>query len=211
MASGELLDRTRETQLRSEQPAEGGTMVSTGEIKRGMTIELDGNLYQIVEFQHIKMGRGSAQVRMKLRNVRRGDLIEKTFQAGDRFARARLDHRDVQYMYHDGDLYHFMDTKTYDQVALDADQLGDAVNYLTDGMVVTLNEYESEPIGVDLPPSVVMTVTSVEFGLKGDTATGANKPATLESGLKVNVPLFVNQGDKIKVDTRTGEYIERAS
>jgi elongation factor P len=186
-------------------------MVSTGEIKRGMTIELDGNLYQIVEFQHIKMGRGSAQVRMKLRNVRRGDLIEKTFQAGDRFARARLDHRDVQYMYHDGDLYHFMDTKTYDQVALNGDQLGDGVNYLTDGMVVTLNEYESEPIGVDLPPSVVLTVKSVEFGLKGDTATGANKPATLESGLKVNVPLFVNQGDKIRVDTRTGEYIERAS
>ena len=186
-------------------------MVSTGEIKRGMTIELDGNLYQIVEFQHIKMGRGSAQVRMKLRNVRRGDLIEKTFQAGDRFARARLDHRDVQYMYNDGDLYHFMDTKTFDQVALDADQLGEGVNYLSDGMVVTLNEYEGEPIGVDLPPSVVMTVTSVEFGLKGDTATGANKPATLESGLKVNVPLFVNQGDKIKVDTRTGEYIERAS
>jgi len=104
-------------------------MVSTGEIKRGMTIELDGTLYQIVEFQHIKMGRGSAQVRMKLRNVRRGDLIEKTFQAGDRFARARLDHRDVQYMYHDGDLYHFMDTKTFDQVALDADQLGDCLLY----------------------------------------------------------------------------------
>ncbi|HTJ61060.1 MAG TPA: elongation factor P [Candidatus Saccharimonadales bacterium] len=192
-------------------PPEADRMVSTGEIKRGMTIELDGNLYQIVEFQHIKMGRGSAQVRMKLRNVRRGDLIEKTFQAGDRFARARLDHRDVQYMYHDGDLYHFMDTKTYDQVALNGDQLGDGVNYLTDGMVVTLNEYESEPIGVDLPPSVVLTVKSVEFGLKGDTATGANKPATLESGLKVNVPLFVNQGDKIRVDTRTGEYIERAS
>ena len=173
-------------------------MVSTGEIKRGMTIELDGTLYQIVEFQHIKMGRGSAQVRMKLRNVRRGDLIEKTLAIG--LSRPWF-----------GDLYHFMDTKTFDQVALDADQLADAVNYLTDGMVVTLNEYESEPIGVDLPPSVVMTVTSVEFGLKGDTATGANKPATLESGLRVDVPLFVNQGDKIKVDTRTGEYIERAS
>jgi elongation factor P len=211
MASSERFDSAQAAQLRGDDPAPAERMVSTGEIKRGMTIELDGNLYQIVEFQHIKMGRGSAQVRMKLRNVRRGDLIEKTFQAGDRFARARLDHRDVQYMYHDGDLYHFMDTKTFDQVALDADQLGDAINYLTDGMVVTLNEYEAEPIGVDLPPSVVLTVTSVEFGLKGDTATGANKPATLESGLKVNVPLFVNQGDKIKVDTRTGEYIERAS
>jgi len=186
-------------------------MVSTGEIKRGMTIELEGVLYQIVEFQHIKMGRGSAQVRMKLRNVRRGDLIEKTFQAGDRFARARMDHRSVQYQYHDGDLYHFMDTATFDQIALDATQLGDAVEYLTDGMVLTLNEYEGDPIGVEMPASIVLTVTSVEFGIKGDTATGATKPATLESGLKVTVPLFVQQGDKIKVDTRTGEYIERAS
>jgi elongation factor P len=186
-------------------------MVSTGEIKRGMTIELEGILYQIVEFQHIKMGRGSAQVRMKLRNVRRGDLIEKTFQAGDRFARARMDHRSVQYQYHDGDLYHFMDTATFDQVALDATQLGEAVDYLTDGMVLTLNEYEGDPIGVEMPASIVLTVTSVEFGIKGDTATGATKPATCESGLKVNVPLFVQQGDKIKVDTRSGEYIERAS
>lgn len=186
-------------------------MVSTGEIKRGMTIELEGILYQIVEFQHIKMGRGSAQVRMKLRNVRRGDLIEKTFQAGDRFARARMDHRSVQYQYHDGDLYHFMDTATFDQIALDATQLGDAVDYLTDGMVLTLNEYEGDPIGVEMPASIVLTVTSVEFGIKGDTATGATKPATLESGLEVHVPLFVQQGDKIKVDTRTGEYIERAS
>jgi len=185
-------------------------MISTGEIKRGITIELDGVLYQIVEFQHIKMGRGSAQVRMKLRNVRRGDLIEKTFQAGDRFARARLDHRNVQYLYKDGDHYHFMDTNSFDQIALSADQLGDAVNYLTDGMVVTLSEYEGDPIGVELPASVVLKVTEVEFGLKGDTATGANKPATLETGLRVNVPLFVNQGDKIKVDTRTGEYLERA-
>ena len=185
-------------------------MVSTGEIKRGMTIELEGTLYQIVEFQHIKLGRGSAQVRMKLRNVRRGDLIEKTFQAGDRFARARLDHRNVQYQYHDGDLYHFMDTSTFDQVALDATQLGDAVNYLTDGMVVILNEYEGDPIGVDMPASVVLKIVSCEPGLKGDTASGANKPATLESGLKVNVPLFINEGDKIKVDTRSGEYIERA-
>ncbi len=185
-------------------------MISAGEIKRGMTIELDGVLYQIVEFQHIKLGRGSAQMRMKLRNVRKGDLVEKTFQANDRYQRARLDHRNVQFMYKDGTHYHFMDTKTYDQIALDADQLGDAVNYLTDGMEVTLNEYEGDPIGVDMPASIVMTVASTDFGLKGDTATGATKPATLESGLKVNVPLFVKAGDRIKVDTRTGEYLERA-
>jgi elongation factor P len=185
-------------------------VISTGEIKRGITIELDGQLYQIVEFQHIKMGRGSAQVRMKLRNVRKGDLIEKTVQAGERFQRARLDHRTVQFMYKDATHFNFMDTKTYDQIALDAEQLGDAVNYLTDGMEVTLNEYEGEPIGVDMPASVVIKVASTDFGLKGDTATGATKPATLESGLKVNVPLFVNAGDRIKVDTRTGEYLERA-
>ncbi len=185
-------------------------MISTGEIKRGITVEIDGQLYQIVEFQHIKMGRGSAQVRMKLRNVRRGDLIEKTVQAGERFQRARLDHRTVQFMYRDGEHYYFMDTSTYDQLPLDAAKLGDAVDYLTDGMQVTLNEYQGEPIGVDLPASVVLAVTSTEVGLKGDTATGASKPATLETGLRVNVPLFVNTGDKIKVDTRSGEYLERA-
>ena len=185
-------------------------MISTGEIKRGMTIELDGNLYQVVEFQHIKLGRGSAQMRMKLRNVRKGDLIERTFQAGDRFQRARLDHRNVQYMYKDGTHFHFMDTASYDQIALDEDQLGDAVNYLTDGMTAVLNEYEGSPIGVDLPASVVLKVTDTDLGLKGDTATGATKPATVETGLRVNVPLFVERGDKIKVDTRTGEYLERA-
>lgn len=185
-------------------------MISTGEIKRGITVEIDGQLYQIIEFQHIKMGRGSAQVRMKLRNVRKGDTIEKTVQAGERFQRARLDHRAVQYMYTDGTLYYFMDTKTYDQFPLDSEHLGDAVSYLVDGMEVTLSEYQGEPIGVELPASVVMKVVSTDIGLKGDTATGATKPATMESGLRVNVPLFVNTGDKIKVDTRTGEYLERA-
>lgn len=185
-------------------------MISTGEIKRGITVEIDGTLYQIVEFQHIKMGRGSAQVRMKLRNVRRGDLIEKTVQAGDRFQRARLDHRNVQFMYKDASHYHFMDTASYDQLALDEELLGDAVNYLSDGMVVQLSEYEGEAIGVELPASVILAVSEVEFGIKGDTATGATKPATLETGLRVNVPLFVSQGDKIRVDTRSGEYLERA-
>jgi len=185
-------------------------MISTGEIKRGITIELDRTLYQVVEFQHIKMGRGSAQLRMKLRNVRRGDLIEKTVQAGERFQRARLDHRNVQFMYRDGTHYHFMDTATYDQLALDESLLGDAVSYLTDGMVLQLSEYQGAPIGVELPASVLLRVTEVEFGIKGDTATGATKAATLESGLRVLVPLFVRQGDRIKVDTRSGEYLERA-
>ena len=185
-------------------------MISTGEIKRGITVEIDGQLYQIMEFQHIKMGRGSAQVRMKLRNVRKGDTIEKTVQAGERFQRARLDHRTVQFMYTDGTLYHFMDTKTYEQFALDDRVLGDTTNYLVPNMEVTLDEYQGDPIGLELPASVVMTVADTSVGLKGDTATGATKPATMESGLKVNVPLFVNTGDKIKVDTRTGDYLERA-
>jgi elongation factor P len=185
-------------------------VISTGEIKRGITVEIDGQLYQIMEFQHIKMGRGSAQVRMKLRNVRKGDTIEKTVQAGERFQRARLDHRAVQFLYSDGDLYHFMDTQTYEQFALDDRVLGDATNYLVPNFEVTLDEYQGDPIGVELPASVVMTVADTSVGLKGDTATGATKPATMESGLKVNVPLFVNTGDKIKVDTRTGEYLERA-
>jgi elongation factor P len=185
-------------------------VISTGEIKRGITVEIDGQLYQIMEFQHIKMGRGSAQVRMKLRNVRKGDTIEKTVQAGERFQRARLDHRAVQFLYSDGDLYHFMDSQTYEQFALDERVLGDATNYLVPNFEVTLDEYQGEPIGVEMPASVVMTVADTSVGLKGDTATGATKPATMESGLKVNVPLFVNTGDKIKVDTRTGEYLERA-
>ncbi len=184
-------------------------MVSTGEIKRGMTIELDGRVWQIIEFQHIKMGRGSAQVRLKLRDIRRGDIIEKVFQAGERFARARLDHRNVQYLYSDGTHYHFMDTSSYDQLMLDEAQLGDAAQYLAPNAQVQLVEYEGEPIGVDLPASVVLKVTQTEPGVRGDTATGAMKRATLESGLVVNVPLFVNSGDRIKVDTRTGEYLER--
>ena len=184
-------------------------MVTTGEIRRGMTIELDGRIWQIVEFQHIKMGRGSAQMRMKLRDLRRGDIVERTFQAGERFPRARLDHRTVQFLYKDGTHYHFMDTSTYDQLALDEDQLGDAANYLTENAAVQLVEYEGEPIGVDLPASVMLRVTQTEHGVKGDTATGAMKRATLETGLVVNVPLFVNAGDHVKVDTRTGEYLER--
>lgn len=185
-------------------------MISTGEIKRGITIELDGKIMQIVEFQHIKMGRGSAQVRLKLRDVRRGDIIERTFQAGERFQRARLDHRNVQFLYSDGTHYHFMDTNSFDQLALDEDQLGDAASYLAPNAQVQLVEYEGESLGVDLPPSVELRVAETEPGVRGDTATGAMKRATLETGLVVNVPLFVIQGDRIRVDTRTGEYLERA-
>ena len=185
-------------------------MIETGDLRKGITLEIDGTLYTVLEVSHLKLGRGTAQVRMKLRNVRKGDTIERTVQAGERFTRARLDHRDVQFLYREVDHYHFMDTSSYEQLILDSDQLGDVVSYLTDGMIVQLNEYQGEAIGVEIPANVVLRVSSVEFGVKGDTATGAMKRATLETGLVVNVPLFVNEGDKIRVDTRTGEYQERA-
>lgn len=184
-------------------------MVSTGEIKRGIAIELDGTLYQIIEFNHIKMGRGSAQVRLKLRNIRSGAIIEKTVQAGERFVRARLDYRTMQFMYADGDTYHFMDTQTYDQMALTTELLGTTVQYIKEGMTADLQMYGEEPISLELPPNVELRVTYTEPGFKGDTASGASKPATLETGAVVQVPLFVNIDDIIRVDTRTNDYIER--
>ncbi|TAK35213.1 MAG: elongation factor P [Chloroflexota bacterium] len=184
-------------------------MITTGELKKGVTIELDGKLYQVLDYQHIKMGRGSAQVRLRLKDIRAGHIIERTFQAGDKFTRARLEQRPAQYLYTDGDLYHFMDTENFEQTALGKDVLGDAVSYLKDEMVVQLLKYGEEPIGVDLPITVDLKVVQTDPGFKGDTATGGNKPAQLETGLTVNVPLFVNTGDVIRVDTRTGQYIER--
>jgi elongation factor P len=186
-------------------------MISTGELKRGITIELDGQLYNILEYQHIKMGRGSAQVRMRLRDVRAGHTIERTFQAGDKFRRVRLDHHNVQFLYSEGDLYHFMDAETYEQSALSRELLGEAVNYLKDGMLLELLTYGDEPIGVEMPITVDLRVERTDPGFKGDTATGGNKPATLETGVTVNVPLFVNVGDVIRVDTRTNSYIERVN
>jgi elongation factor P len=186
-------------------------LINVGEIRKGIIIELDGQLYHVVDFQHIKMGRGSAQVRLKLRNVRSGGTVEKTFQAGEKFQRVRLDHRTVQYMYHDGDQYQFMDTESYDQIMLTADQLGDAVNYMKDGLTLELLSYNDEPIGVELPITVDLEVTETDPGFKGDTATGGTKPATLETGLVVQVPLFVNQGERIKVDTRSATYLERVN
>lgn len=184
-------------------------MINVGEIKRGIIIELDGQLQQIIDFQHIKMGRGSAQVRMKFRNVRTGQITERSFQATEKFQRVRLDHRTVQFLYSDGDQYHFMDTESFDQIALTKDQLGDAVNYLKDGLTMELLSYNDQPIGVELPITVDLRIEHTEPGFKGDTATGGTKPATLETGLVVQVPLFVNQGETIRVDTRTGTYLER--
>lgn len=185
-------------------------MISTGELKKGITIELEGELYQILDWQHIKMGRGSAQVRLKLRDIRGGHTIERTFQAGEKFPRARLDRRAVQFLYSDGDLYYFMDAESFEQIMLNREQLGDAINYLKEGMSLELLFHKDEPISVELPNSVELEVVETGPGFKGDTATAGNKPAKLETGITIQVPLFINNGDIVRVDTRTGEYLERA-
>ena len=184
-------------------------MISTGELRKGVAIELDGELWQILDYHHIKMGRGSAQVRITLRNIKRGQTVERSFQAGTKWPRASMERRPVQFLYRDGDDFHFMDTDTYDQFMLRGEQLGDAVQYLKDGMTVDRTTYQGETIGVELPVTVDMKVTSTEPGYAGDTASGARKPATLESGLTIQVPLFVGEGDTVRVDTRTGEYQTR--
>jgi len=184
-------------------------MISTGDLKKGITIELEGELYQILDWQHIKMGRGSAQVRLKLRDIRGGHTIERTFQAGEKFARARLDRRAVQFLYSEGNLYYFMDSETFEQSALDAELLGDALNYLKEGMSLEILSYKDKPISVELPNSVELEVVDTGPSFKGDTAQAGNKPAKLDTGVTIQVPMFVNNGDIVRVDTRTGQYLER--
>lgn len=184
-------------------------MISTGELRKGVVIDLDGDLWQILDYHHIKMGRGSAQVRIKLRNVRKGSTVERSFQAGDRWPRVQLDRRPVQFLYRDGDDFHFMETESYEQFHLTADQLDDAVHYLKDGMTLDRTSYQGETIGVELPVTVDLVVAETEPGFAGDTQTGARKAATTETGLVVQVPIFVAEGDTIRVDTRTGEYQTR--
>jgi elongation factor P len=186
-------------------------VISTGEIKKGVSIELDGELYRILEFNHIKMGRGSAQVRLKLRNLRSGSIIERTVQAGERFPRARLDSSTVQFLYAEDDQFHFMNTSTFDQLAIPASLVGDDARFLKENMEVELLSYGDEPLAIELPPNVELRITYTEPGIKGDTASGGTKPATVETGATVQVPLFVNQEEVIRVDTRTGQYIERVS
>jgi elongation factor P len=184
-------------------------MISTGELKKGVVIELEGDLWQILDYHHIKMGRGSAQVRIKFRNVRKQSIVEKTFQAGEKFPRATLERRPAQYLFGDGGDYTFMDTETYDQFVITADQLGEAKDYIKDGLVLERISYEGETIGVELPINLDLVVAETEPGFAGDTATGARKSATLETGLVIQVPLFVAAGDVVRVDTRTGEYQTR--
>ena len=184
-------------------------MISTGDLKKGVVIQLDGEIWQILDYHHIKMGRGSAQVRIKLRNIKRGQTVERSFQAGEKWPRAYLENRQVQYLYGDGNDFNFMDTSSYEQFSMTREQLGDAASYLVEGMMVDRTSYEGETIGVELPVTVDQKVTETEPGFAGDTASGARKPATTESGLVVQVPLFVQIGDTIRIDTRTGEYQTR--
>ena len=184
-------------------------MISTGELKKGVVIQLDGEIWQILDYHHIKMGRGSAQVRIKLRNIKRGQTVERSFQAGEKWPRAYLENRQVQFLYGDGNDFNFMDTSSYEQFSMSREQLGDAAQYLVEGMMVDRTSYEGETIGVELPVTVDQKVTETEPGFAGDTASGARKPATTESGLVVQVPLFVQIGDTIRIDTRTGDYQTR--
>jgi elongation factor P len=185
-------------------------MIEAGDLRKGTVFERDGQLLVCVDYNHIKMGRGTAQVATRLRNLRSGAIIEETFRPEQRFPAVRIERRTMQYLYSDGDAHHFMDTKTYDQVALGPNQLGDALKYIRENTEIDVQFYEDTPIGVELPTSVVLEVVETEPGFKGDTATGGTKPAKLETGISLNVPLFVNQGDRIRVDTRSGAYMERA-
>lgn len=185
-------------------------MISTNDLKRGMTIELDGELQSVLEYHHIKMGRGSAQVRVKMRGVRSGATVERTFQAGEKFRRAILDKKSVQFLYREENLFHFMDNDTFEQLVMTRDQLGDVVDFLTDNQTLEILTYQDEPIGAELPPNVELVIAQTDPGFRGDTASGGTKPATLQTGKVIQVPLFVNEGETVRVDTRTGQYIERA-
>ncbi|MFX4260984.1 elongation factor P [Pelotomaculum propionicicum] len=185
-------------------------MISTNEFRTGLTIELEGDVFQVIEFQHVKPGKGAAFVRSKLRNVRTGAVVEKTFNAGEKIPKARIERRQVQYLYNDGKDFNFMDMESYDQIAMSADQLGDAVKYLKENMMIHVLTFQEKSIGVELPNFVELEVVETSPGIKGDTASGGSKPATLETGAVVQVPFFINIGDKLQIDTRTGNYIKRA-
>ncbi len=183
--------------------------VSTNELKRGMTLDLDGILYQIIEFQHVKPGKGGAFVRTKLRNVKTGAVVDRTFNAGVNVGLAIVERKDMQYLYRDGDDFVLMDTETYDQHHVASAVVGDAASYLTEGATAVVAMHQGNAIGVELSASVILRVVKTDPGVKGDRVSGALKPATLETGLTVQVPLFVDEGDQVKVDTRSGEYLTR--
>ncbi len=184
-------------------------MVSAGDFRNGITVEMEGNVYQIIEFQHVKPGKGAAFVRTKLKNIINGGVVEKSFRPTEKFPQARIDRKDMQYLYSDGDLFNFMDTETYDQIALNAESVGDALKFVKENEMVKICSYNGNVFAIEPPLFVELEITDTEPGFKGDTATGATKPAIVETGAKVMVPLFVENGEKIKIDTRTGEYLSR--
>lgn len=184
-------------------------MISVNDFKTGLSIELDGQAYVVVDFQHVKPGKGAAFVRAKLKNLSSGGVVEKTFRAGEKVARAHLDRREMQYLYNDSDGYVFMDTESYEQITISPETIGDGVKWLLENMNIHVLIFQNKIIGIDLPNFVELRVVETEPGVKGDTATGATKNAKLETGAVVQVPLFVNEGDVLRIDTRTGEYMER--
>ena len=185
-------------------------MISAGDFRNGVTLEIDGQVVQILEFQHVKPGKGAAFVRTKLKNVINGGVVERTFRPTEKFPQARIERVDMQYLYSDGDLYYFMDMETYEQQPIDKSKLGPAFQFVKENMEVKVLSYKGNVFGVEPPNFVELEVTETDPGFKGDTATNATKPATLETGAEIKVPLFINQGDMIRIDTRTGEYMERA-
>ena len=184
-------------------------MISGSELRKGIIIEVEGKLYQVIEYQHIKMKR-TALAKVKLRDINAGHTIERSFQSNDKFPRVRLESRAMQYLYNDSDYYYFMDEENYEQTPLTSKQLGDALNYLKEGMSLEVSSYKGEIIGIEMPITVTLEITETDPGFKGDTATGGSKMAKLETGFNIQVPLFINQGDVIKIDTRTGTYLERS-
>ena len=186
-------------------------MIDAGELRKGVAIEMDGSVYQILECEHVKMQQRRPVVRLKLRNVRSGKVTEQNFQSGDKFIPAFLEHRPVQYLYSEGNLYYFMDNETYEQITLAIEQVGDAVNYLKEGLTLEILTCKGEAVSVELPTAVELRVIETEPGFKGDRASAGTKPAKLETGVEVQVPLFIDIGNVVKIDSRSGEYLEKAS
>lgn len=184
-------------------------MISAGEFRNGVTIEYEGDIFIILEFQHVKPGKGAAFVRTKIKNLKTGSVVEKTFRPTEKMPRAHIDRQDMQYLYTDGDLYHFMNAETFDQIAVNAQDVGDTLKFVKENEMVKICSHNGNVFAVEPPLFVELQISETEPGVKGDTATGATKPATVETGATVYVPLFVNQGDTIKIDTRTGEYLSR--
>ena len=186
-------------------------MVAAGDFKNGITVEMDGGIWQIIEFQHVKPGKGAAFVRTKIKNVMSGAVVERTFRPTEKFPAARIDKIEMQYLYADGDMYNFMNTETYDQVSLNADMVGDTLKFVKENEMVKVLSYNGQIFSIEPPMFVELEVTETEPGFAGNTATGAQKPATVETGAQISVPLFITIGEKVKIDTRTGEYLGRAN